>query len=80
MRIKAILDTLASPVVVTDRAHEQALREMDVPGEILILEDLLKTEIDESALACVRRQMLDIDPLYVNFTSGSTGTPKGVII
>ena len=80
VRIKAILDTLASPVVVTDRAHEQALREMDVPGEILILEDLLESEIDESALARVRRQMLDIDPLYVNFTSGSTGTPKGVII
>ena len=80
VRIRAILDTLACPIVITDRAHEQALREMDVPGEILILEDLLESAIDEAALARVRRQMLDIDPLYVNFTSGSTGTPKGVII
>ena len=71
VRIRAILDTLASPVVVTDRAHEQALREMDMPGEILILEDLLASEIDEAALLGVRRRMLDIDPLYVNFTSGA---------
>jgi len=80
VRIRAILETLASPVVVTDRAHEEALRAMDVPGKILILEDLMASMIDEAALACVRMQMLDIDPLYVNFTSGSTGTPKGVII
>ena len=79
-RIRAILDTLSCPVVVTDRAHEEALRTMDVPGEILILEDLLTHAIDEDALARVRAQMLDIDPLYVNFTSGSTGTPKGVMI
>ena len=80
VRIRSILETLASPVVVTDRAHEDALRAMDVPGKILILEDLLETPVDEPALARVRAQMLDIDPLYVNFTSGSTGTPKGVVI
>lgn len=33
-----------------------------------------------SELACVRAQMCDVDPMYVNFTSGSTGTPKGVVI
>ncbi len=79
-RIRAILHTLAAPVVVTDRANEAALRAMDVPGRILILEDLLASDTDAPALARIRAQMLDIDPLYVNFTSGSTGTPKGVII
>ena len=79
-RIHAILDTLASPVVVSDRAHAQALCDMGVSCEILLLEDLLQSEADDALLTRVRRQMLDIDPLYVNFTSGSTGTPKGVII
>ena len=79
-RIHAILNTLSSPVVVTDRAHADALKEMNVPGEILLLEELLVSAIDDTLLSAVRRQMLDIDPLYVNFTSGSTGTPKGVII
>ena len=80
VRIRAILDTLACPVVVTDREHGAALEAMDVPYEILYLEDLLKSETDEAALARVRAQMLDVDPLYVNFTSGSTGTPKGVVV
>ena len=80
VRIRAILDTLACPVVVTDREHGAALEAMDVPYEILYLEDLLTSETDEAALARVRAQMLDVDPLYVNFTSGSTGTPKGVVV
>ena len=80
VRIRTILETLACPVVITDRANEEALRAMEVPGKILILEDLLESRTDPALLSRIRRQMLDIDPLYVNFTSGSTGTPKGVII
>ena len=79
-RVRAILDTLAAPVVVTDRAHEAQLRAMDVPYDILLIEDLLAAPVDEGALALVRAQMIDTDPLYVNFTSGSTGTPKGVVV
>lgn len=79
-RIRAILDTLACPVVVTDREHESALAALGLPYEILLIEDLLAAQEDSAHLAAVRAQMLDIDPLYVNFTSGSTGTPKGVII
>ena len=79
-RIHAILDTLTSPVVVTDRAHLEQLSAMGVRGEILLLEELLESETDDALLARVRGQMLDIDPLYVNFTSGSTGTPMGVSI
>lgn len=78
-RIRSILDTLACPVVVTDRAHAAQLSEI-TDLKILLLEELLASLIDDAALSRVRAQMLDIDPLYVNFTSGSTGTPKGVMI
>lgn len=79
-RIRAIVETTGSPVVVTDREHAEALLAMALPCRVLYIEDLLAREIDEAALARVRAQMLDIDPLYVNFTSGSTGTPKGVVV
>ena len=49
-------------------------------GKIVYLEDLEKTETDESLLAEIRAKALDIDPLYCNFTSGSTGVPKGVAV
>ena len=79
-RIEAILDTLGSPVVVTDRAHAQQLLPMAGGRTVLCVEDLAVHPIDEAGLARVRAGMIDIDPLYVNFTSGSTGTPKGVVV
>ncbi len=80
VRIAAILDTLACPVVVTDREHAQALAPMAGGRTILLIEDMLAGDIDDAKLASVRRSMIDTDPLYVNFTSGSTGTPKGVAV
>lgn len=79
-RILSILRTLDAPVVVTDRAHIEQLRAMNSGLELLCVEDLMAHPIDEAGLAAVRRGMIDVDPLYVNFTSGSTGTPKGVVV
>ena len=79
-RILSILDTLDAPVVITDRAHLAQLEAMQPGRTILCVEDLLAHAPDESGLAAVRRGMIDVDPLYVNFTSGSTGTPKGVVV
>ena len=41
----------------------------------------LENLVNEAALlAARRRQAVDVDPLYINFTSGSTGVPKGVTV
>lgn len=79
-RVSAVLDALASPVVVTDRAHAEALRAIAGDRTVLCIEDLFEHPVDGAALARVRAGMIDTDPLYVNFTSGSTGTPKGVAV
>lgn len=79
-RIRAILETLGTPIVVTDREHAPQLEAMALPCRILLIEEMEQTTEDECGLARVRRGMIDADPLYVNFTSGSTGTPKGVVV
>lgn len=79
-RVRAMLETLDTPIVVTDRAHLAQLEDINPPARILLIEELEETPLDEDALSVVRAQMIDADPLYVNFTSGSTGTPKGVVV
>ena len=79
-RLLSILSSLGSGVAVSDAAHAPALREAGFEGKVLLLEDLLRTPVDEAALSRIRGRMIDTDPLYVNFTSGSTGTPKGVVV
>ena len=78
-RLKDILETLESKVILTDKIHEEMAKEIS-DGEVLCYEDIEYAEINEEKLYNVREQCMDTDPLYVNFTSGSTGKPKGVVI
>ena len=78
-RLKDIFETLEGELIITDRAHSELAKNI-TDKKILLIEEIENTEIDEEALAVIRNQSLDVDPLYVNFTSGSTGKPKGVVI
>ena len=44
-----------------------------------IFNDICNHPVDDVALANIRSNAIDVDPLYVVFTSGSIGTPKGVV-
>lgn len=79
-RLQKIMETLESNIILTDESHNTFAKENFNNKTILKVEDLLVKNIDEESLEQVRRQALDVDPLYANFTSGSTGTPKGVLI
>ena len=79
-RLSQIQEVLNADWLVTDAEHyEKALTLM--PAEkILLMEDLIKTPVNQEVLMGIRGRMVDTDPLYANFTSGSTGVPKGVLV
>lgn len=79
-RVKLIMDTLESRVVLTRRCD-------NIPDEIVdsckifYLEDLLEESVDKADILAERqRRRIDTDPIYAIFTSGSTGVPKGVLV
>lgn len=79
-RIDQIKKTLKSRFVITDDEHLNLCEAIFKDTNILNINDLIKTEINEDYLKKRENIHIDYDPIYINFTSGSTGTPKGVVI
>ena len=79
-RLIQIMDVLDSDFIITDKDHYECAKEYFENKEIILYEDIIKFDINEATLSNIFKQMLDIDPVYANFTSGSTGTPKGVLV
>lgn len=78
-RLNQIIGVIKSDIMVVDREHLEAAKSLDFDGEIVVLEDILDTQIDEQKLAQATENLTEFAPLYTIFTSGSTGVPKGVI-
>ena len=78
-RLDQILSVIRAGVMLVDRAFADLAAKLNFTGEIIVLEDVLDTPANAAALACARKRLISLSPLYVIFTSGSTGVPKGVI-
>ncbi|HAM15482.1 MAG TPA: D-alanine--poly(phosphoribitol) ligase [Eggerthellaceae bacterium] len=81
-RLAGILGTLAPGLVLADASCADDARALctSLGLQVAVIQELADGPVDDAALASLRAQALDIDPLYINFTSGSTGVPKGVAV
>lgn len=78
-RIKKIIEVSQAEIVITN--HQKFDSEvLDFNGRVYQYQDITASTINKKVLTERRKQSLDIDPLYCNFTSGTTGVPKGVLV
>lgn len=79
-RLHQIIKTLNAKVLLANMSYSDQLEALSFNGRVVDFEAARKEPCDKNILTSIRKQTLDIDPLYGIFTSGSTGVPKGVVV
>ncbi|CAD7289349.1 Gramicidin S synthase 2 [Campylobacter majalis] len=79
-RLHKKLEILKANVILTDEQNYQNAKQNIKNKKIILIENMLKTDIDEILIAKTKAEFLSTDLLYINFTSGSTGSPKAIAI
>ncbi len=75
-RLNSMVDTLKARYIIADSKYEKKLLNINV--EPLFYKKLDEEKGDFSQER--RKNSIDTDAVYANFTSGSTGTPKAVVV
>lgn len=66
--------------VATTDTDLKTLDQIEFNGPHFLYNEVKDYPADRQMLSIIRKQIIDLDPVYSIFTSGSTGVPKGVVI
>lgn len=80
-RVRLIVD-VCKPIaaIATTDSDLRLLDEIEFAEPRFLFNDVKERSVDEQLLYGIRKQIIDLDPVYCIFTSGSTGIPKGVVV
>lgn len=79
-RLSQIYSVLCPQLIITDSRHLELAEKLTEKENIITVQQLKETFIDNGLLLERKNKSIDTNPLYANFTSGSTGVPKGVLV
>ena len=79
-RFSATAKNLCPTAVITDDAGKEKLDTLGLDFPVLVFDELLHCDVDNTVIDRVINTATDLDAAYIMYTSGSTGTPKGVTI
>lgn len=79
-RIDSMIQTLQVKNIIADSRFEKKLSNLNI--QVLFVDDIEKQAEKNKAKYndSRRKEIIDTDAVYANFTSGSTGVPKAVIV
>lgn len=79
-RMEKTIENLNPAAIITDSEGTDRLKEIKTDAHILIFDEIIKTEPNDTAVDAALFKVCDLDCAYIMYTSGSTGTPKGVTV
>ena len=68
-RLRLLLDDLKPSFVICEKKDLELLESLDNSPPCLVYEDIIHSQVNDRALAEIRKRIIDLDPVYILYTS-----------